>query len=137
MNGLLLDTCAVIWTGLDAKVDDPGKSAINAANAAGDEIAVSTVTALELGMLASRGKPKFPVDPKVWFHKYMERSGARLIDMAPDVLVDSCFLPGVPPKDPFDRIVIATARHEGLTIVTRDKAILAYGASGHVRTLAC
>ncbi|MBK8457460.1 MAG: hypothetical protein IPL47_10425 [Phyllobacteriaceae bacterium] len=93
MNGLLLDTCAVIWTGLDAKVDEPGKSAINAANAAGDEIAVSKVTALELGMLASRGKPKFPVDPKVWFHKYMERSGARLIDMAPDLLVDSCFLP--------------------------------------------
>ncbi|HTO31803.1 MAG TPA: hypothetical protein VL202_11575 [Pararhizobium sp.] len=32
---------------------------------------------------------------------------------------------------------IATARERDLTIITRDRAILAYGAAGHVKTLAC
>ncbi|MNF14334.1 hypothetical protein D3C80_2165180 [compost metagenome] len=40
-------------------------------------------------------------------------------------------------NDPIDRILIATAREYDLTIITRDRAILDYGAAGHVRTLAC
>lgn len=40
-------------------------------------------------------------------------------------------------NDPIDRILIATAREHDLTIITRDRAILAYGAAGHVKTLAC
>jgi len=30
------------------------------------------------------------------------------------------------------RVLIATARETGATILTRDRAILAYGAAGHV-----
>jgi PIN domain nuclease of toxin-antitoxin system len=36
-----------------------------------------------------------------------------------------------------DRLLIATARHFDYTLVTNDRAILAYGALGHVKTLAC
>jgi len=46
-------------------------------------------------------------------------------------------LPQLIHKDPIDRILIATARENDLTIITRDRAILSYGAAGHVRTLAC
>ena len=137
MNGLLLDTCAVIWVGLDARISEESRSVIGAAYDAGSPIAVSAVTALEIGLLSSRGKQKFPIDPKTWFREFVSRSGADLAGMEPDTLIDSCFLPGNPPRDPFDRIVIATARREGLTIVTRDRAILAYGEAGHVRTLEC
>ena len=54
-----------------------------------------------------------------------------------ETFIASCFLPEPFHKDPFDRILIATAREHDLTIITRDRAILAYGAAGHVRTLAC
>ena len=54
-----------------------------------------------------------------------------------EIFISSCFLPEPLHKDPFDRILIATAREHDLTIITRDRAILAYGAAGHVRTLAC
>lgn len=137
MNGLLLDTCAVIWVGLDARMSEESRTVIGAAHDAGERIAVSAVTALEIGLLSSRGRQKFPIDPKTWFREFLSRSGTELAGMEPDALIDSCFLPGTPPRDPFDRIVIATARREGLTIVTRDRAILAYGASGHVNTLEC
>ena len=57
--------------------------------------------------------------------------------MPPSVLVASTILPGVPPRDPADRILIATARVYGFTLVTRDRAILEYGAERHVQVLAC
>jgi PIN domain nuclease of toxin-antitoxin system len=49
----------------------------------------------------------------------------------------SSFLPGKPPRDPADRILLATARDLGATLVTRDRALLQYGAEGQVSTIAC
>jgi PIN domain nuclease of toxin-antitoxin system len=46
-------------------------------------------------------------------------------------------LPGRLHDDPIDRILVATARREGLTLITRDRAILDYAAQGHVRALPC
>ena len=38
----------------------------------------------------------------------------------------------LPPRhrDPFDRMLIAQARAEHLSLLTRDRAIIAYGAAG-------
>jgi PIN domain nuclease of toxin-antitoxin system len=60
-----------------------------------------------------------------------------LAALSPEILIASSFLPGEPPNDPADRILLATARDLGATLVTRDRAILAYGESGQVSTLAC
>ena len=53
------------------------------------------------------------------------------------LLLRSSFLPGSPTGDPADRILAATAREYGFTLVTRDRALLAYGEQGHIRALAC
>jgi PIN domain nuclease of toxin-antitoxin system len=63
--------------------------------------------------------------------------GATVVDVGLPVLVTYSFLPQPIHNDPADRIIIATAREHDLTIITRDRAILAYGAAGHVKTLAC
>jgi PIN domain nuclease of toxin-antitoxin system len=52
-------------------------------------------------------------------------------------LIASSFLPGRPPRDPADRIIAATARDYGCTLMTRDRALLDYGEQGHIRVLAC
>ena len=39
-------------------------------------------------------------------------------------MIDSTTLPGRAPKDPADRIIAASARHYGHTVVTRDSALL-------------
>jgi PIN domain nuclease of toxin-antitoxin system len=57
--------------------------------------------------------------------------------MSPDLLIAASFLPGKPPRDPADRIIAATARDYGCTLVTRDRSLLDYGEQGHVRVLAC
>jgi len=37
--------------------------------------------------------------------------------------------------DPADRLIVATTRHLGATLVTADLALLAYGQFGHVGVL--
>jgi PIN domain nuclease of toxin-antitoxin system len=46
-------------------------------------------------------------------------------------------LNGRAPKDPTDCIIAATARELGATLLTRDRALLAYGEQGHVAVLEC
>jgi PIN domain nuclease of toxin-antitoxin system len=40
-------------------------------------------------------------------------------------------------SDPADRIITATARVEGMTVVTRDRQFLDDDAQGYVSVLAC
>ena len=54
-----------------------------------------------------------------------------------DIVIDSSSLPGTLHGDPADRLLIATTRHMGATLMTRDTKILAYGAAGHVQVLPC
>jgi PIN domain nuclease of toxin-antitoxin system len=60
-----------------------------------------------------------------------------LCGLDPETLIESSFLPGEPPRDPADRIVLATARAHALPVMTRDRAILAYAEAGHVGAIPC
>ncbi len=67
----------------------------------------------------------------------LDQPNTMLAKMPPEVLIESSFLPGEPPADPADRIIIATAREFGMRIVTRDRAMLSYARAGHAEAIAC
>jgi hypothetical protein len=54
-----------------------------------------------------------------------------------EVIPGGTIAPGTPPRDRIDRILTATAREFAATLVTRDRAMLAYGEKGNVSVLAC
>jgi PIN domain nuclease of toxin-antitoxin system len=135
-QSLLLDTCAIIFSSEDAFLAAEVASQINIASTNG-QLFVSPISSWEIGKSVAGGRLVLAADPLNFFLRFLERTSAKLCDMGPDVLVASSFLPGRIHKDPFDRILIETARRENLTLVTSDRAILAYGALGHVKTLAC
>ncbi len=137
MARFLLDTCAIIWTGSGTPLTEDAEAAMNKAHRQGDMVAVSPFSAWELGVLVSRNRLPLPLPPDVWFSTYLDRSGVTLADLNSGTLVASSFLPDTPPNDPADRIIIATARAQGMTIVTRDRAILNYADKGHVMAIAC
>ena len=137
LTGLLLDTCACIWVSEDEPLADAAVEALNQSWQAGQNVHVSPFTAWEIGMLMSRGRLKSRLSPRAWFHRLTSVDGVALAQLSPDILLESNVLPGNPPRDPADRIIIATARETGLTIVTRDQLILDYAAEGHVLALAC
>ncbi len=137
MSGVLLDTCAVIWTGNDDRLSPNAVSAINEAYENNGQVYISPISAWELGLLVARGRLRFSMEAGKWFEKYMDCSAVSLAQMLPSDLIASSFLPGSPPNDPADRIIIATARQYGLTIITRDRLILNYAKEGHVKAIEC
>lgn len=102
-----------------------------------EPVFVSAITAWEVGLLAARGRFAAPFPPKVWFDKLMSIEFFELAALTPSVLLDSCALPGKRLSDPADRIIVATAREHGYTIVTRDRVILEYRDAGQVLALQC
>ena len=134
---LLLDTCAAIWITQGEPIAPDALAAIDDAGRGGRPLRLSLITAWELGLLAKWGKAAMSRPPASVFAAFLELSGIVLEGLTSEILIDSSLLPGDVHGDPADRIIIATARALDLTIVTRDRLILDYGAAGHVRVLAC
>ncbi len=134
---ILLDTCAAIWLVAGAKVSQSAEEALNRAQARAEPVYISPITGWEIGLLALKGRFASPHPPKVWFSRLLAIDGVMLDALPPSVLIDSSFLPGEPPRDPGDRIIVAAAREHDHTIMTRDRVILDYAKAGHVRALAC
>ncbi|MCY4066224.1 MAG: type II toxin-antitoxin system VapC family toxin [Rhodospirillaceae bacterium] len=116
MTTYLIDTCTAIWIANGDPIREPAASTLQQIHEETDGLAVSPMTAWEIAMLESKGK---------------------IAEMPPAVLIASCRLPGSPPADPVDRILIATARTFGFTLVTRDRHVLDYGGEGHVNVMGC
>jgi PIN domain nuclease of toxin-antitoxin system len=137
MQPLLLDTCAVVWIVENEKLAPAAVDTLSSAYDARVPTYVSPITAWEVGLLASRDRLKLLITPQRWFERLLEIPTMQLAHMSPDLLIASSFLPGKPPRDPTDRIIAATARDYGCTLMTRDRALLDYGEQGHIRVLAC
>jgi len=58
--------------------------------------------------------------------------GIRLIELTPQISIESTKLPGEFHKDPADQIIVATARIYDIPLLTADEKILDYP---HVNTL--
>ncbi len=137
MQPLLWDTCAAIWIYEKTPIAQAAIDALAAAHREGVASYISPITAWEVGMLAARGRLQLLIRPERWFANLFDVPGVRLADMSPDVLIASSYLPGKPPSDPADRIIAATARDLGATLITRDRALLDYGGQGHVNVVEC
>jgi len=77
------------------------------------------------------------LEPLTFFDRFLDKFGAKLTDLTPEILIHSSMMPGDPHKDPMDRILVATARLRNMMLVTSDRSILRYGKAGHVQALAC
>ena len=118
------------------KISELSRKAIEDA-AGSNTLFISPISAWEIGTLIRKGRLALSMAPESWFDAVVMVPGVKLAPMSSRILISSAFLPGNPPADPADRIMIATARAENLSLVTRDKKLLSYAASGHVRALEC
>lgn len=134
---LLLDTHAAIWAVEDQPIAAAAKEVIDDAYRTGRAIFVSAITAWEIGLLVSRNRLGLSTTPERWFQRLLAIDGVQLAELSPDILIASSFLPGEPPRDPADRIILATARDLGAALITRDRLLLKYGEAGQVSTIAC
>lgn len=131
----LLDTCAAIWF-LDAALPKVISELTEAFNQ-GRETLVSPITAWEVSVSARKGGFASSLTPQRWFERLMNAPGMALAGMSPAVLIASQELLHFPTDDPADRIIAATAREFGYTVVTRGRALLDYGKQGYLNVLEC
>lgn len=136
-TALLLDTCALIWLMNGDPLSPESRAAIRAAQQGQAGVYVSPISAWEVSLLVSRNRLQLSLAPSAWFERSLGLPGVRLAPMPPAVLIASNFLPGQPPKDPADRILAATAREQGWSLVTRDGELVPYGRLGHLDLIEC
>ncbi len=131
----VFDTCFMIYLSQpDATISAEARQALEMEDA---QFFVSAISAWEIGLLVAKGRLNLTRAPIDWFRTFVDESDIVVLETTPSILVASSFLPAPMHADPADRIVVATARDHDLTLITRDRAILAYGAAGHVKVLAC
>ncbi len=135
MSGLLLDTHTWIWFG-EGRKDRLSDETITLITKTAKEggVFASVISVWELGMLETKDRVQLSTPARTWIKRFFEITGFRLTGLSQDVALDSCFLPGDIHGDPADRFLIATARNHDLTLLTRDRKILAYGKQGYVKT---
>ena len=128
---VLLDTHIWVWLNQGGGgVSDATRSHV--AEAAGrGEAWVSVISVWEVALLEAKGRIGLTLPLSEWVTRALAPP-LRLAPLTPEIAVESGRLPPPFHSDPADRILTATARLEGLTLVTRDRRILAYAAQAHV-----
>ena len=134
---VLLDSCAAIWLMNGDTISARSRAIINAAQTENAGIYVSPITAWEIATLAAKNRLQLTLSPEAWFDSLLRLPGVRLAPMPPKVLIASASLPGAPPQDPVDRIIAATGRTFGFSIITRNGELMLYARAGHIDAVAC
>ena len=91
-----------------------------------DERAIASISIWEFAMMASKGRIQMKMGSEQWLRYATEKTGIQILELTPSIAIESCQLPGSFHADPADRIIVATARINGATLITKDKKILAY-----------
>jgi len=134
---VLLDTCAAIWIMEDEWLQPKAVDAIDEAYDRGERVLVSPITGWEIGLASMRGRFKSRYAPHRWLELLLARPEVAVAALPAHVLLESSFLPGKLNRDPADRIIAATAREFGYTVMTRDRGLLDYGREGYLSVLEC
>lgn len=128
----LLDTCAILFVA-------QGTTNLSRATlklidqAPPGDVFVSAISVAELACLQEAGKITLTRHWRAWWDELFNRTGWACLPITAGLLAEAYSLPPPIHRDPADRILVATARQERLTLVTTDAKLLGYP---HVATIA-
>jgi len=91
-----------------------------------DELLLSAISPWEFSKLLEKGKIGISYKPEEWIDIALEMPKLRFVHLTPVIAYRSTVLPKPFHDDPADQIIVATAREENATILTKDKRILSY-----------
>jgi PIN domain nuclease of toxin-antitoxin system len=120
---LLLDTHAFVWL-----ASDPAQLPPTARGAICQEAArlfLSSISALEIGLLIKRGRLELPLSPSEFIARALAHHGIHEIPVDHEIALASTALPDLH-NDPFDRILVATAQARNLRLVSKDAQLTRY-----------
>jgi PIN domain nuclease of toxin-antitoxin system len=117
---ILLDTHAWFWFGTrPERLSAAARGAIDQALRSGG-LAISSVSLLEMAWLMTHNRLGYRGTPEAGLTALIEETGVVVKEITPAVALLMVQFPDEFPRDPIDRVIAATARTEGLPLVTRD-----------------
>jgi PIN domain nuclease of toxin-antitoxin system len=132
---ILLDTNALLWLAeSDPRLGSEARQIIAGAATTGD-ILVSPVSFWEIGLLLNKGRISLSKPLPQWAEAVVGRSEIRIVPIDAAVAIEAGLLPGSLHGDPGDRFLIATGRVMRASLLTSDRAILAYAKAGHLQAI--
>jgi PIN domain nuclease of toxin-antitoxin system len=121
---LILDTHLLLWALSDPKrVGREGLALIDRA-----EVYISAASIWEISIKSALGKLKVNPDTVL---KAIEPAGFSMLPIKGEHAA-RVFDLGMHHHDPFDRLLVAQAQLESMTLLTNDAALAAYGSCVHV-----
>ena len=128
---ILLDTHIWVWW-----VDDNQQLADRSRHIIRDNVrsglGVSIISCWEVAKLVEYGRLELACAIEEWMEQAVAYPGMQLLELTPQIAIESTKLPGSFHRDPADQIIVATARLYDIPLLTADSRILQYP---HVRTL--
>jgi len=120
---ILLDTHVLIWATIEPKrLSRAAASALRRARAS-DGMAVASITLWETASLFARGRIETYGTVEASVRQVLQAIGAIVKPLTLEIAVLATQFPEAYPRDPADRIIGATARAEGIALVTQDEKI--------------
>ncbi len=122
---ILLDTHAWLWLCLEPRrLSATAATAIRRA-ARDSGLAIASITLWEVAMIIARGRLIPQGTPEAWIAALVNRSRVIVKEITPTVAALATLFPDDFPADPADRLIAATARAEGMALVSRDTRVRA------------
>jgi len=97
-----------------------------------EELLLSAISPWEFSKLLEKDRIGISCNPKEWITEALDMPKLRLVPLTPSIAYHSTSLPQPFNDDPADQIIVATAREENATVLTKDKIMQKYK---HVRSL--
>jgi PIN domain nuclease of toxin-antitoxin system len=120
---ILLDTCVLLWLAIDQTGLSEASRLILRSHAG--QLYVSPISAFEIGQKVAQGKLELQLSPGQWFPRALELHGLAETSFHSRIGLEAAALPDLH-RDPFDRLLVATARIQNLTLLTPDPLIRQY-----------
>jgi len=120
----LLDTHLLIWASGD--VPRLSRTARSLLGDPESTLVFSAVSIWEIAIKSAKGRPSFHI-PAAVFRRGLIESGYIELDLPSTHAAAVGELPAIH-GDTFDRMLVAQARVEGITLLTSDKRVAEYGA---------
>ena len=136
MTPILLDTHSWVWLVFADPLLKPAARASIEDAASAATLFVSPISMWEIALKHSRGKLELERPIRDWLSQASSLPGLRIAPITPSIAAECASLPPAFHGDPADRIIAATARSEGLTLITHDKALLKLADRGLFRAIA-
>lgn len=133
-NPVVLDTHVLLWALLEPeKLSEEVKNQINSAQE-NSELLLSSISLWEIAMLKLKKRINIYEPITDFLQSIANLNGLLIKDISPEIAAEGISLMDDFHGDPADRIIVATAKCYGATLLTRDQKILTWADLGHIKS---